>query len=167
MVMRGAVMTPAGMMVPNYASWGLRLAAYLIDQVVLFLGLLAIWIPAGILIAITVSAGQGSASSGSVVAAVTLGLIAALIALVWLGGYYAFFWSRTGQTYGKRMMGIRVTREDGQLLSVGESLLRSILGMGILDSIVFGIPLGWLWPLWDEKHQAWHDKIVHSIVVRV
>ena len=24
-----------------------------------------------------------------------------------------------------------------------------------------------LWPLWDAKHQSWHDKVAASVVVRV
>ncbi len=33
---------------------------------------------------------------------------------------------------------------------------------------VFYIPgiLDVLWPLWDKKHQCWHDKVVNSIVIR-
>jgi uncharacterized RDD family membrane protein YckC len=27
--------------------------------------------------------------------------------------------------------------------------------------------LDYLWPLWDAKHQAWHDKVAASVVVRV
>jgi len=26
--------------------------------------------------------------------------------------------------------------------------------------------LGYLWMLWDDKQQTWHDKVVGSIVVR-
>jgi hypothetical protein len=26
--------------------------------------------------------------------------------------------------------------------------------------------LGYLWALWDERKQTWHDKVVNSIVVR-
>jgi uncharacterized RDD family membrane protein YckC len=28
------------------------------------------------------------------------------------------------------------------------------------------LPLDYLWPLWDTKNQALHDKVVGSIVVR-
>jgi uncharacterized RDD family membrane protein YckC len=40
-----------------------------------------------------------------------------------------------------------------------------------LITVVFGIfyipaLLDYLWPLWDKRNQALHDKVVNSIVVR-
>ena len=34
---------------------------------------------------------------------------------------------------------------------------------------IFYVPLllDYLWPLWDKQHQAFHDKVASSIVVRV
>lgn len=26
--------------------------------------------------------------------------------------------------------------------------------------------LGWLWMFWDKRHQAWHDKVARSLVIR-
>ena len=35
----------------------------------------------------------------------------------------------------------------------------------ILDSIICGLPIGWLWPLWDAKRQTWADKVMKTVVV--
>lgn len=42
------------------------------------------------------------------------------------------------------------------------AFLRAILS-SILGQACF---LNYLWPLWDKKHQTWHDMIVSSVVVK-
>jgi uncharacterized RDD family membrane protein YckC len=73
---------------------------------------------------------------------------------------------KSGQTLAQRWLHIKVVRVDGQPLSFGVGVLRYLVGMAIVDGIVFGFPLGWRWPLWDDRKQAWHDKIAGTIVVQ-
>jgi uncharacterized RDD family membrane protein YckC len=69
----------------------------------------------------------------------------------------------TGQTPGKRVVGLRLIREqDGQVLGAGMGIVREIAHF--VDSIACLI--GWLWPLWDRKRQTFADKICSSVVVR-
>jgi uncharacterized RDD family membrane protein YckC len=69
----------------------------------------------------------------------------------------------TGQTPGKRIVGLRLIRErDGQLLGGGMGVVREIAH--ILDSLACLI--GWFWPLWDAKRQTFADKICGTVVVR-
>lgn len=69
---------------------------------------------------------------------------------------------RTGQTIGKRIVGIRLVKEvTGQPLGGWLCFGRQLLH--ILDSIA--CYLGWLWPLWDSKRQTFADKLVSSVVV--
>jgi uncharacterized RDD family membrane protein YckC len=86
-----------------------------------------------------------------------------------------FMWTMSkweGQTVGKKVTGIRVVRESGQAVDAKFAFVRQILVIGFLfDTIAIlflAIPtiLNYLWPLWDDKHQALHDKIVKSRVVR-
>ena len=80
--------------------------------------------------------------------------------------------ANSGQTLGKRMLGIRVLRADDQLLSFGQSLRRWIILWlpSPLVSFLCGLPLALadlLWCLWDRPaRQCLHDKAVFSIVVR-
>ena len=70
---------------------------------------------------------------------------------------------KTGQTLGKKQVGIYVVREaDGQFTGGGMAIVRSIA------HIVDGIPcyIGWLWPLWDSKKQTFADKIMGTVVVK-
>jgi uncharacterized RDD family membrane protein YckC len=78
--------------------------------------------------------------------------------------YTAFEGSATGQTLGKRALGIRVIDfRTGGRLGYGRALLRYI--GRILSSIP--IFLGYFWMLWDKENQTWHDKIANSVVVPV
>jgi uncharacterized RDD family membrane protein YckC len=125
----------------NYATWGKRVLSGLIDY--LALGILAFIL--------------------FISKAPALGLIVDLAAIVW-GLYNAYQGGVTGQSYGKKIAGTRLIREDnGQPIGGGVGIGRYFLH--ILD----GLPcyLGYLWPLWDSKRQTFADKILKSVVVDV
>ena len=68
----------------------------------------------------------------------------------------------TGQTLGKRALGIRVyDLRQGGPIGYGRAFIR------YLGRIVSGlvILLGYLWMLWDGEKQTWHDKFAGSVVV--
>jgi len=77
-----------------------------------------------------------------------------------------------GQSIGKMATDIRVVREDGEPVTFGFAALREILAKGILFGILaiatlfVATVLNYLWPLWDDKRQALHDKLVGTRVVR-
>jgi uncharacterized RDD family membrane protein YckC len=77
--------------------------------------------------------------------------------------YYVGFWSQSGQTLGKTLLGIKVIGKDGSPLSVGKALLRYI---GYIVSAVLW-SLGFLWVAFDRMRQGWHDKIAGTYVVYV
>ncbi|MBT8219089.1 MAG: RDD family protein [Bacteroidia bacterium] len=64
-------------------------------------------------------------------------------------------------TLGKRIMKIKVVHHSGQPLSLIQAVNRNI--SKILSSIVYSI--GFIWILFDKKHQGWHDKIAKTYVV--
>ena len=70
------------------------------------------------------------------------------------------FWMLTGQTPGKRLMGVRVLRSDGQRLQLGNAIRRELAY--VLSGILF---LGYLWILFDNRRRGWHDKLAGTIVV--
>jgi uncharacterized RDD family membrane protein YckC len=67
-----------------------------------------------------------------------------------------------GQTIGKRAMGIKVVQENGKALEYKEAIIR------YLCYFVSAIPLclGFFWVLADDKKQGWHDKIAKTLVVK-
>ena len=60
----------------------------------------------------------------------------------------------------------------GQPVTVGFAIVREFLVRGLLIGLVGGFFLGLpflldlLWPLWDERNQTLHDKIVSSYVIK-
>jgi uncharacterized RDD family membrane protein YckC len=94
-----------------------------------------------------------------------LGITGSLLAIALYIGYYGYLeGSASGQTVGKRGMGIRVYDLRG----------RGPIGFGrgvdrYFARILSAIPLflGYFWMLWDSEKQTWHDKLVGSVVVPV
>jgi uncharacterized RDD family membrane protein YckC len=77
--------------------------------------------------------------------------------------YFTYFeGGPSGQTIGKKVLGIRVYDfRQGGSIGYGRGLLRQI--GKYISGFVFG--LGYLWMLWDKEKQTWHDKIAGSVVV--
>lgn len=77
--------------------------------------------------------------------------------------YYTYLeGSASGQTLGKKALGIRViSLADGGSIGYGRAFIRYI------GRIVSAIPLllGYFWMLWDSEKQTWHDKFAGSVVV--
>ena len=76
--------------------------------------------------------------------------------------YFTVLTGDSGQTFGKRILGIRVVRVDGGPVSYGQAFLRFI---GYIPSFWF-FSLGFIWAAFDARKQAWHDKIAGTLVVR-
>ena len=72
--------------------------------------------------------------------------------------------SSSGQTIGKKAMGIRVIDfAGGGSIGHGRAFIRWI------GRFVSGIAclLGYFWMLWDKEKQTWHDKLATTVVVPV
>jgi uncharacterized RDD family membrane protein YckC len=88
-------------------------------------------------------------------------IVYSLATLLFIATYYVFFWTFTGQTPGKGIMGLRVVPRRGGKLKVGRAILRYI---GYYLSVIpFG--LGILWILVDDRRLAWHDRIAGTCVL--
>jgi uncharacterized RDD family membrane protein YckC len=125
-----------------YANWLQRVGAYIIDG-----------LPAGILYIIALATHSTA--------------LLALFVIVAIGitGYNRWYQAgRTGQSWGKRALGITlVSEETGQPIGAGMAFLRDICHF--VDSIICDI--GFLFPLWDAKRQTLADKIMRTVVVTV
>ena len=122
------------------AGFGSRLGAYIIDILILMIPTIIVF----------VATDQAVAN-----------IVSTLLGIVY---FTAFEGSATGQTLGKRALGIRVIDfRAGGRLGYGRALVRYIA------RIVSSIPLflGYFWMLWDKENQTWHDKIANSVVVPV
>jgi uncharacterized RDD family membrane protein YckC len=70
----------------------------------------------------------------------------------------------TGQTVGKKALGIRVVSfETGGPIGYGRGFIRWI-GRYVSAIVLL---LGYFWMLWDKEKQCWHDKFASDVVVPV
>jgi uncharacterized RDD family membrane protein YckC len=130
------------------ANWPQRVGAYLIDLVIV--------LPISIAMAL-VSAGGGNSRS--------TGLVEALLYLIGFGVWIYNRWilaGRTGRSWGKQALGLKLLRMDnGQPIGGGMAFVRDIAH--VLD--VLPCYLGYLWPIWDGRRQTFADKAVSTVVI--
>ncbi|MCD0450601.1 RDD family protein [Actinocorallia sp. API 0066] len=148
-----------------YAGWGSRVAAYLVDAIII--GLVpAIFYGIGISLSATSlevdpTTGALTSTGGSAVGTLLI-LFGALLALA--GGLWLIYQEgTTGQTIGKRLVNIRlISEQTSQPIGFGLAFVRKIAH--ILD----GLPcyIGYFWPLFDAKKQTFADKVMNTVVVR-
>jgi uncharacterized RDD family membrane protein YckC len=146
--------------VPVLASWGRRLAALVVDNLIVL-------IPAALALVLAFAIGDASEDGDTLG---DIGLIAFVLCVFIVPPiYFTYLIGREqGQTIGKRLLGIRVIDDAtggpiGYGRAFGRWLLVFVLGLvcGFLNI------LDGLWPLWDDRRQTWHDKAVRSVVVRL
>ena len=121
-------------------------------------------------------AGTGARFGALLIDVVILGIISLVIGAVSAGGletsgtfqflltivYTWYFLTRNeGQTPGKRMMKVRVVRQDGSPPGDGDAVLRALIAM--VSGAVF--LLGYLWAFVDSRNQTWHDKAAGTLVI--
>src|SRR5437867_5894179 len=101
------------------AGVGSRLAAGLLDLLLLFLGLLALWIGGGAIIG-SVSAAPGMRSW------LSAGMIILTFCFLW--GYFTLFEALNGgRTPGKQALGIRVVMDTGRSITPSAAVVRNLV----------------------------------------
>jgi uncharacterized RDD family membrane protein YckC len=134
------------------ANWPQRVGAYLIDYLIAA-------IPA--FLAVLLFSGTSSGNDASAGA----GLVAFLLYLTSLGVWIynrAILMGRTGQSWGKQVLNLRLVRmADGQPMGGGMCFVRDLAH--ILDALP--CYLGYLWPLWDARRQTFADKVMNTVVL--
>lgn len=77
--------------------------------------------------------------------------------------YYSIFYvNYDGATPGKRLMAIKVIRDDGSKVTYPVIFIRYL--SSFISPFIMGI--GYLMVFWDRKKQALHDKIAKTVVVK-
>jgi uncharacterized RDD family membrane protein YckC len=82
--------------------------------------------------------------------------------IVLLAIYGAVMWKLRGTTVGGIVFDLHVVRLDGRPVDWETAIVRA-LGCFLSLCVVF---LGFIWIAFDDNHQAWHDKIAGTVVVR-
>ena len=99
-----------------------------------------------------------------------------LIALAASVVYHVVFVALFSATPGKMLLGISIRRPEapgpvGWVVAVRRRLLQVGLGLLRLSAVLellylLGSGLDLLWPAWDKRRQALHDKVAGTVVVR-
>jgi uncharacterized RDD family membrane protein YckC len=135
----------------EYASFGARFGALVIDQIIVVVLGLILGFVGGIVMAVS-----GSTPTGGELIWNVLGIL-----VTWI--YYAGLESSSQMaTLGKRVLGLKVTDLQGQRIDFARASGRHF--GKILSALFLGI--GFLMMIWDEKNQTLHDKMSGCLVVR-
>jgi len=149
------------------AEWWQRAVALIIDWAIF-------WIPGWILgfaLGAATSTTHVDFATGTTVRSANAAVIIALYLVVVVAqfAYYVILnGGEKGQTLGKMALGI-ATRDESGHGPIGYGRAAGRFGIILLLSIpcLLGLILDYLWPLWDPRRQALHDKAVRSLVVSV
>jgi len=131
------------------ASPGKRLGAYFLDILVIFALFLVL--------SVVVGGGTATGTEGGAGVGILLGIAVFLAYIIW-----AFMLFAKGMTPGKKLLGMRVIKEDGSSAGFFTMLIREWIGKAI-SGLIFS--LGFLWILFDRDNQGWHDKLMSTYVV--
>lgn len=141
------------------AGFWIRLAAWIADLICLFLVTVALTFVA---LTIIYLGGQlGGEINDEVIA--LAGYTSAAIVLFSGVVYFTVFIGSCGQTPGKMLLCLKVVRADGQEMTYGRALIRSLCWM--LSLSLFSI--GFLMIAWTRHKRAMHDMLAGTSVIRL
>ena len=129
-----------------YVGFWMRLLAWMIDSVVVGVGLSLLR---------SLFAMADVLTYGFIEDVDWVFLIAPLYFVISTGVY--------GRTLGKLVLGMMVVRHDGKAPGLGYALLREVVGKFVSVIALF---LGFLWIAWSREKQGWHDHMAGTRVIR-
>ncbi len=80
-----------------------------------------------------------------------------------LFGFFAKFWTHSGQTLGMQVWGIRIQNADGTAIDLWQALLRFLIAL--VSLLCLG--MGYWWMLLDKQNRTWHDMYSESQAVQL
>lgn len=154
----------------NYAGFWRRLAAVLIDSIIIgsvqwiaimpLLAILGIGVASNMESMESMDEAQSMAMAGSMMA---MGVTFQIVFFVIQTLYFALLESSSKQaTIGKMVLGIIVTDINGNKLDFAKALVRNLCRI-ISSAILF---IGYIMAAFTEKKQALHDIIANTLVVK-
>jgi uncharacterized RDD family membrane protein YckC len=138
----------------HYAGFWIRFVAWIIDAVILAIALTILDTPVELMMGVTRHIGDPTSMAGMI------GILA-LINLALQCVYHAYFLSTRGATPGKMVLGLRVIRSDGSMLTAGQAVGR-YFGY-LLDG--FTLMIGFIMAGFDSQKRALHDRICDTRVI--
>jgi len=138
------------------AGFGIRFLAYILDSLILSLLCVVVMIPAFLAVKALSQEAPGLA--------LLVNLTASVFVLVLSTAYIVVFWAKSGATPGKKILQLKIIREDGiEPLGYGKAFLR-LLGYAVNN---FTMCIGYLVILFNDEKKGLHDMIAGTRVVRL
>jgi len=164
---RGVPTVAAGPRV-EYAGFWLRVLAYIVDNVVIGVGLLCVLIPLFFLTGFGALVShihpQEDWDDAGVLMIIGFFFLAAMASLVVTWLYHALMESSEWQaTVGKRMLGLVVTDMAGQRVSFGRSTGRHF---GKIITNMVPAFIGYIMAAFTERKQALHDMMAGCLILK-
>jgi uncharacterized RDD family membrane protein YckC len=154
----------------TYAGFWLRLVAYIIDYIIIYVVQSFIFIP--VLGLMGISFASKMDDMGTMSDAETMGMVASMMAVAGATALLTtviaiLYWSlmessKYQATVGKIALGLKVTDLDGNSLDFVKSLIRNVCKI-ISGMILF---IGYIMAGFTEKKQGLHDIIAGTLVVK-
>jgi uncharacterized RDD family membrane protein YckC len=131
----------------EYAGFWIRVAAAIIDSIIVAIALIPIAMIVGWNSTYTSGMSSGLEWAWQLLCAI----------------FYIFCWIKFAGTPGKRLLRLKVLDEkSGNHVTVGQGIIRYI-GYIPATLVLF---IGLIWVAFDSKKQGWHDKMAKTVVVR-
>ena len=141
------------------AGFWIRFAAYLIDSIIISVMMGIIWVPTTFL---TMRSAMSESGPGPLAA--ILPFLAFLLTMAASLGYVLWFWATKGATPGKKMLGLRIVRDDGEEpLGWGTAFMR-LIGYMVSGFILY---IGFLMIAFNPDKMGLHDKIAKTRVLKI
>ena len=152
----------------DYAGFWKRLAAWILDYLILLIPVTIIAVTTGVTTAfehlltqLQSGADQTLAFAEYVQAARPATMVALVVGYIY---YVIFECSKWQATPGKMALGLRVTDIHGQPLSIGRCLIRN--AVRLLNAVTVLIPLiCYLTTAWTSRKQGFHDMVARALVL--
>ncbi|HPR64692.1 MAG TPA: RDD family protein [Thermoanaerobaculia bacterium] len=138
----------------HYAGFWIRLVAYVIDSIVLSILCGLVMIPAAFLTFTT-----REDLTATILIIVGTGTLCSILSV----GYLVVFWAKSGATLGKKMLGLKIVRDDSDTpLGYGKAFLR-LLGYMLSNVILYA---GFIMVAFTRRKQGLHDYVAGTVVIR-
>ena len=139
----------------RFASPVARVVGYLIDG---FVAGLITW--AFVLVFGTIAGIAGANDLNVLAGGSAIVMVLAVLAVAFL--YFPYFWQKSGQTPGMRVMRIKVVRDaDGGPISWTTGIVR-LFGFFVSSFVLY---IGFIWVLIDKRRRGWFDLMAGTCVV--
>ena len=166
----GHATAPGGYGGRQYAGFWTRFGGYLLDGLLYGLLYLPFMIAFFVLLAVGLDdcttdpfTDELVCNGREEVAPIVIGSLLLFVGFLVVVFVYLRALAKTGQTWGRKIVGIEVVRTDnGAAPGWGKAIGRSLFAAFISANVFY---LGYLWMIWDGDKQTWHDKVAGTSVV--